>query len=108
MKFNTQFWYNKKSKKRDAYDFEINGDISLNTLNEYFTKLEPLDKLDLKLPTLKQKFNFKIINDKSVREKILDIKSNSTGPDLIPPGAFKILAPYIAKPIAILFKKIQI
>lgn len=93
----------KKSKKNGAFeslDHFIKNVANIDLLNEEFTRLQPLPFNDLKLNPLNVKFEFEMEEPEYIRQTIFHIKSNSTGPDNIPPKIFKLLSAYIAQPIA--------
>lgn len=84
----------KKSNNIDIVRFP------LNVLNAEFLKHEPLPCTDLRLPTVESTFSFGKVSAKGIMYTVSAIKSRATGPDNIPPKCFKLLAKYIAEPIA--------
>lgn len=91
-----------KSKKKEAINSEFSSEFTLDILNEHFTKLKPLERIDLKLQKVQSKFDFDLISKEDILSIFSKIPSNATGPDEIPPKCFKLLANYISEPISII------
>lgn len=81
---------------------KISEKFTLDNLNEHFTKLNPLPYIDLKLSTTKRKFDFRLTAPQEVKKIIMKIKSNSTGPDGIPPKCYKLMIDHIIEPISMI------
>lgn len=96
------FGITSKARKNEARDIKFGNEFTLDKLNEHFTKLKPLENINLHLEKSLHRFNFKVISPQDVIEIFSKIKSKATGPDGIPPKCFKLLSKYIAEPISII------
>ena len=97
-----KFGITSKARKNESRQEDFSDKFSLDKLNEHFTQLKPLEKVNLNLEKINHKFNFNLIDSGDVRNVFSTIKSNATGPDEIPPKCFKILADFISEPISII------
>lgn len=97
-----KFGVTKKAQKHDAGNTHFDTQFTVDALNDYFARLSPLPFIDLKLTPVDTKFEFGVIEPEDVLRIIRGIKSNSTGPDGIPPRCFKLLAHYLSGPISII------
>lgn len=92
----------RKAQKNDARNAYFDKRFTVDDLNEYFARLTPLPIVDLKLEPASTKFEFELVEPEGILEIMGGIKSNSTGPDKIPPKCFKLLANYMARPISVI------
>lgn len=94
-----KFGVTKKSQRMEKMTVH-NANISADNLNNEFLKLKPLNKINFAAEQPKASFRFVNVSPVLVYETINSIKSNSTGPDDIPPKCVKAIAAYIAEPMA--------
>lgn len=87
-------------KSRKEITMNLDDLFGLDNLNEQFTSLEPLPYRNLNIPVIQSQFEFSLTNEKTVYKTIMNITSNSTGPDNLPSKLFKIMAKHISNPIS--------
>lgn len=73
--------------------------ITVETLNRFFTKLEPIPLENKNLASVESEFKFRYVEQQDVVDAILKIKSTCTGSDGLPPRFFKLVLPSIIEPI---------
>lgn len=92
----------RKAQKNDSRAAQFDKQFTVDKLNDFFARLTPLPEIDLQLERVNTKFDFNIVSPGGVKRIIGGIKSNSTGPDGIPPKCFKLLANYLSEPISVI------
>lgn len=97
-----KFGVTRKAQKAEAHKMNIDKKIRADDLNDYFARLTPLPETNLGIVPVETKFDFKMCTSSEVLGFIRKIKSNSTGPDGIPPKCFKLLAGYISEPKSVI------